>query len=288
MSLLIHLHIPKNAGTTLSRMLKLKMGVWPPHKLIRHRVRLGLYDVDGLDERIEAINALPAAQRRLVCFFEAHCGYGVHERLPGPCEYITVLREPVDRALSVYYHMIEEGHLAADVPLETYIREGDPQRVWWVDNAQVRYLAGERGDIVDAPHGTVDPGLLEVAKHRLETFAWVGVMERFDASLLFLAKRMGWPRVRYGRSNVTQVRKRRHEVDPGIVELLEERNQLDAALHQWAAHRLERQIEAAGSGFDAALARFRRANARYDATVGRAYDLLPAARNVLTGRILRR
>ena len=155
----IHLHIPKNAGTTLSRMLKIRYGVWPPHKLWKHAIRLGCYDVDH-EDRLPTIAALSQRDRDRIRFFEAHAGYGVHHGLPHEPAYLTVLREPVDRALSVFYHRIEEGHLPENASLVDYVRSGDPQRVWWVDNAQVRYLASDDGEIVDVPHGTVDPAML--------------------------------------------------------------------------------------------------------------------------------
>lgn len=276
----IHLHIPKNAGTTLSRMLKLRYGVWPPHKLYKHAIRLGCYDVEH-EDRLDTIERLPERDRDIIRFFEAHAGYGVHHRLPGQPVYLTVLREPIDRTLSVFYHMIEEGHLPKDASLLDYVTSGDPQRVWWVDNAQVRYLASDDGDILDMPHGTVPDELLAKAKQRLESFAWFGVTERFDAGLLLLGDLLGIRRPYYGTSNVTGVRKKRHEIDPEIIALIEDRNRLDTQLHRWALERVDAQIAELGPGFAERVKAFRARNQRHNATLGRAFALLPKARQML-------
>ena len=100
--LLIHLHIPKNAGTTLSRMVKIGLLLRPPTNLLREQSTLGMYSTPGTDARVEAIARLPERRRARVRFFEAHCGWGVHERLPRECAYFTLLREPNKRTLSVF------------------------------------------------------------------------------------------------------------------------------------------------------------------------------------------
>jgi hypothetical protein len=33
-----------------------------------------------------------------------HFGYGIHEAIPGPSRYVTMLRDAPDRVASIYFH----------------------------------------------------------------------------------------------------------------------------------------------------------------------------------------
>ncbi|MHC4775849.1 MAG: sulfotransferase family 2 domain-containing protein [Planctomycetota bacterium] len=281
--LLIYFHIPKNAGTTLGRMIKLKLGFWPPARLLHHTVTLGYYHVPEAGPRMDAIRRLSQRDQQRVRFFEGHVGFGVHKFLPQPNTYITMLRDPIDRALSVYYALRQHRLLPEDTTLETFLRHGDPQRVWWIDNAQVRYLAGDDGHIVNTPQGTCPPDLLEVAKRRLdEHFLFVGITERFDASVILLRRILGWRSCYYATSNVTRERRSKEEMPPPTLDLLREYNTLDLALYDHARARFEDRLREEGPSFQAELERFEVRNRRYNNTIGRAYSVLPAGRRLLS------
>ena len=53
--LLIHLHIPRNAGSTLGRLLRLKLGFWPPANLLHHAQTLGFYRLAGFEQLVESV-----------------------------------------------------------------------------------------------------------------------------------------------------------------------------------------------------------------------------------------
>lgn len=112
--LLIHFHIPRTGGTTVGRMLKLKTGFWPLARLIHHSRTLGYYQIEGYEERLKKITSLPENQQTDVRLFEAHAGFGLHELLPQPSEYLTMFREPIDRAVSVYYYMQKKKVISPD------------------------------------------------------------------------------------------------------------------------------------------------------------------------------
>ncbi|MBX3364295.1 MAG: sulfotransferase family 2 domain-containing protein [Phycisphaeraceae bacterium] len=279
--LLIHLHLPKNAGTTFSRMLKLRLLLSPPWRVFRHQVTLGYYFVPGLDPRVQRINDLPEAKRKKVRFFEAHCGWGIHERLPGPSAYLTVIREPIDRTLSVYFFRKQQGKLPQETRLEDWISASPDQTVWHVDNGQVRYLAGEHGRILDVPIGEVTREHLETAKARLSEMFFVGIMERFDESIVLFRRAMGWKKASYGRSNVTKKRKKKDEIDTAQRELIARHNVLDTELYAFACELFQQRITAAGPGFAEEVVRFKAKNAAHNRRLGWLYELLPAIRSKL-------
>lgn len=282
--ILIHLHIPKNAGTTLSRAIKLKLLGANPISWARQADILGHYAVHPWDRRTDAINALPPDRRSRVRFFEAHCGFGVHERLPGPHRYMTVLREPVDRALSVYYHLREEGHIDADESLTDFVGRANPAgRVWPIDNAQTRYLAGEHGVIDDRPHADCDDAMLNLAVERLRTsIHHLIVQDRFDEGVVVLAHELGWSRLSYARSNTTRDRRSVREVDQRIIGQLAELNRLDARLYEAAQtifqQRAENCAEALGSPIADLVDDFRARNRQHARLTGPIYAMIPALR----------
>lgn len=243
--ILIHLHIPKNAGTTLSRMLKLRMLMHPPTNALHRAAVLGQYQ-HPTETRLPAIAAMSDRDKRRMRFYEEHCGYGVHEHLPGTCTYLTMLRDPVDRTLSVYDFLRQEGRIPPDRPLGSFLDKPTIRRVWWIDNAQVRYLAGEQGEIIDAPVGECPPALLDTAKRRLEhDIAWFGLLERFDESLFLLCRALGWPHAVAVRSNVTKQRSStRSTVAPELLERIAAMNSLDLELDTFARDLFQKRLDA--------------------------------------------
>ncbi len=287
--LLIHLHIPRNAGSTLGRLLRLKLGFWPPAYLLHHFRTLGFYRLSGFQQRLDAIEALSAGDRRRVRLFEAHAGFGVHERLGQPSTYLTMLREPIDRAVSVFYYQRQHARIPDDMTLEQFVLHADPQRVWWVDNAQVRYLAGTGGDIVDVARGQCTRTMLDVAIERLEeSFVFVGIVEQFDESLVLLRRTFNWRGCYYVASNVTKRRRRTQELQSAELALLNEHNELDCELYRYAKSLLERKVAEAGASFAGELAQFRSRNKRHARWIGPAQRILSAGRQSIMKLVLGR
>ena len=63
--------------------------------------------VDPVLFRWSAAHLRELSQRRLqkTRMFKGHMVFGLHEVLPQPATYITVLRDPVDRVISAFYFM---------------------------------------------------------------------------------------------------------------------------------------------------------------------------------------
>lgn len=277
--LLIHLHIPRNAGSTLGRLLRMKLGFWPPANLLHHAQTLGFYRLEGFERRLATIGAMSKNAQRRVRLFEAHAGYGLHERLPQPSIYLTMLREPIDRAVSVYYYQLQHARIPDDMTLQQFVVTADPQRVWWVDNAQVRYLAGTDGKIVDVPHGQCTRTMLDVAIERLDqAFAFVGIVEQFEASIVLLRRTLNWRGCYYVASNMAKNRRQIHELQDSELAILTELNELDTELYGHASSLFQRRVEEAGSSFQRELAQFIVRNKRHAKWIG------PVHKSVLAGR----
>lgn len=281
-SLIIFLHIPKTAGTTLSRIIRIKTGLWPPTRLLRHSLTFGYYQINPLEKRYEKIQSLSPARQRKIRLFQGHFGFGVHHYLPTPSCYVTMLRDPVERVISAYYQLRRGGEGAtSNMTIDEFLTCGQDFGRFFVDNGQVRALTGTDGNPNPAPFNTLTEADLENAKRNIrEHCAFVGLSERFDESLLLLRRILGWRTCYYASANVARDRKKLDELPAKTVDLIHRYNQLDIELYRHVSKSFDELIERQGDSFAAELQRFQARNRLYTRFVGPVIDLLPAAKRL--------
>lgn len=252
----IYLHVPKAAGTTLNNVIQ------------RQYPRGTVFILNGQRPHVgwAEFQRLPEGERARFRVVLGHMTFGLHEHLPQPCTYVTILRDPVERLISMYYYVLQKPlhYLYTTVTtrrmsLADFVRSGlSPE----IDNCQTRLLAG-------APVFGVGPGfaecsgeMLEQAKANLQQFAVVGLCEQFDESLLLLKHTLGWKFPLYQRENVTRGRPVRESISEEELELIAAHNQWDIELYMHAKNLFEQLIARQGSAFYRELAAFRWLNAR--------------------------
>ena len=134
---LIHLHVPKSAGSSLSRLL---VGDTEPNE----RITIG----DNSMERL--YNMPPDRLKRLKLIF-GHLTHGIARKLPHRCHYVSVLRQPGPRVLSFYryvgrtdHHPLYKTVTAAKMSFGGFLEftAANPQFKMEVDNGQIRRLGG--------------------------------------------------------------------------------------------------------------------------------------------------
>jgi hypothetical protein len=76
-------------------------------------------------------------------------------------------------------------------------------------------------------------------------FGIVGLVERFDESLLLMKKRYGWGDVSYRKRKVASDRPGREDLSRALLRKIEERNRLDTDLYEYGQMRLNRELSAA-------------------------------------------
>ena len=246
----VFLHIGKTGGTTLRRVLRRQ---YPESEMMVVRAR-----ARPREETLADFAKLPEVERARPRLILGHTVFGLHELVPRPSTYITLLRRPVSLVLSQYgFVRRTPGHrhhqAAQGMGLEEYLASGLAQEM---NNSQTRALAGA----VDVPYGENPPELLELAKRNVEEhFRVVGLTERFDESLVLFGLAFGWSRLSYVRANVAS--KRVVPSPAGLAEI-ERLNALDLELYDWAEQRLQAAIDREPR-FAAAYARFERRNRLY-------------------------
>lgn len=250
----IFLHIGKTAGTTMRQVLRRNFRS-SDTMVIRVRAR-------PREETLERFGELPAEVRSRPRLIMGHTIFGLHEHVPRPSTYITIVRKPSSLVVSQYRFVLRTpGHrhhevvTSEDMSFADYIRSG---MSFEMDNSQTRAIAGD----LSTSYGECTDAMLERAKQNLdESFSVAGLTERFEETLILLQKTFGWSHLHFVRANVSP-QGQPVDITDEARSLIDEHNRLDNALY---AHVCERFEEALGShpSFEHDLARFRRTNAVY-------------------------
>jgi hypothetical protein len=247
--LLVFLHLPKTAGSTLLAILERNYG--------SDRV-LGFYE-STYGEEARRLTPGEIARTKVIA---GHFYLGVHEFVAAPCRYLTFLRDPVARVVSHYEfarrqpeHYLHEA--ATKLSLSDYVRLcGDHEP----NNDQTRLLAGREMANDD---GTCSPAMLPVAKRNLDECVVIGLTEKFDESLVLMRHVFGWRQPFYVPRNVNRSDAPGQDVPPEARAVVEKFNALDIDLYGYGCDRFDRLVGEQGPGFAREVRMFERLNALY-------------------------
>jgi hypothetical protein len=185
------IHVMKTAGTTFVNHLEQQFAVdaiYPSIKLD------GRFPTDVEPKiSIPFLLALPAERHRSIQVYAGHFPYMVCDLLNRDLITCTILRDPVERTISVLkqFKRLEERYRSK--PLEAIYEDPYIYR-HFVHNHQTKVfsLTAE-----DHPRGvarpiSIDAERLELAKANLARVDVVGLTERYDDFIVELKRRFGW------------------------------------------------------------------------------------------------
>jgi Galactose-3-O-sulfotransferase len=256
---IVFLHVPKTGGSTLRAVLRFK---YPGRHLFLH----------DPSEQMQKFRAVPVQDRRAARVVAGHLLYGVHQHIPQESDYITVLREPVARAISNYNGILRRpGHWFHDELVRSGmgLEEFAQAKAGPADNLQTRYVSGRRSGeyLSSGPSGRLEPtalgaAALEDAKRNLERFLVVGVTERFDESFILIRRALGWRLPMYATRNDAKAEPGPSPEPPTqtAIDLFRTRDQLDLELYDHAQRLLSAAVDRQGPSFRSELAAFRTLN----------------------------
>ena len=186
---IVFMHIPKTAGTTLRNIVYAQYG----------ETRVAPIYSEASYIHKEEFEQLADARKDQADVIIGHFGYNFHKLLSGnrPYRFATMLRNPISLCLSLYNHLRNQRFQGIDISLKDMMK-----KVKGINfkNMQVRLIAEE----VDLKLGRSPKEILQTAMSRLEKdFAFVGITERFNESLLLASHQLGWQLRRYERRNIT-------------------------------------------------------------------------------------
>lgn len=226
----IFLHLPKTAGTTVNRLIEWE---YPLSQM---------YSVDPVLFRWSSshLRKLPPERLKKIRMFKGHMTYGLHEVLPQPATYITVLRDPVDRVISAFFFMrnYKLHPLYWKMRRENWSLEDFVQRLRR-DNVQSKIVAGAKYN---------EPCTREIAERAKENlrrdFSVVGLSSRLEESLALMKLRFGWKLNTYSSFNVTRSRPKKRDLPQSSLDLIREKNSFDLEVYQVAQEILDEAVRA--------------------------------------------
>lgn len=219
------IHIPKTGGTALREAMAARFG-----DSFRFVPR------GGVGEAAAEPSPTPA-------MVYGHISFGAHRRFGLRPRYLTVVRHPVDRVVSLYYHhlreaqkpgktsKLQEGIGTGEISLIDFVTGAGPGSSAPAHDDMTRLIGGRRHE---------GPAALESAKRRIEKhFGLVGLTERMPETVERIADLLGWNDVpTLSRANTNPLRPE----DPPTTEeisVIEHHNQLDLALYDWVQDRFD-------------------------------------------------
>jgi hypothetical protein len=258
----IFLHIGKTGGMTLRSVLGRQ---FPRGQVMVVRTRDRRPSGSRLrrEETIGQFASLPESERARPRLIEGHVIFGIHEFVPRPSTYITLLRNPVALTISQYNfvsrrpgHWLHDELVSSGMSLDAYVDSGLSLET---DNSQTRAISGD----TSAGFGECTEGMLDVAKSNIEEhFAVAGLTERFDETLVLLRQAFGWTRLWYVPANVAPKASGSGPISAETRRRIADRNRFDMELYRWAGERLD-AAAAASPAFAEDVRRLRRENALY-------------------------
>jgi hypothetical protein len=261
-ALLVFIHIPKTAGTTLRGILNMN----EPGS--RSKALGNVFKGGGGLSRVpsERLRAGRGPEFKPgVRLMRGHFPLGIREYLPNylpkgkELRFFTFLREPVDRTLSHYFAIRAVGGAYRLPPLPPDASLDDALAGGYIhDNLHTRMLCGD-----PEPFGEVTEEMLEAAKRNLgEELVFFGLTERFDESLVLAKRRLGLHAILYRSSGrVNASRPRGNEIPAELRRAAECCNGYDIELYRHAKELFEEALASRDLEFEVELAALRAAKA---------------------------
>ncbi len=233
------IHIPKTAGLTMQRILAAE---YPGESMV------SLHDVPD-SERLQTIKSVSDEVRAVA----GHISFGAADCLPRHARPFTILREPVDRIVSLYHFLKREkavvGHEKVVQGKLTLTKLAQKQ-----GDHQARYIAGY------GPKDDVEPGRLvvEAQQNLTEKLAAFGLTERFDESLVLFQRTFGWRLRGYARQNVTSNRPSVASYSEEQITEIRRHSTVDIEFYKFARREFDRRISTQPPEFARAVRSLRR------------------------------
>ena len=219
---LIFIHLPKTAGTSLRRTIE---------KNYRSRE---LFFVYNKNPRFNTVDELRSFTPEDFAKYKVIMGHFPFNRKLFPFEdhrFVTIIREPVQRAISYYRHVMgRDEWRGREISLHEYMETSDDIQF---QNHQVRLLSGMKRNPITDKH-------LEKAIENIEKyFLYAGTSEKFLHTVDHLYNLLEWKKKKIFHENVSSEKLGLPPCSEDDLDRLKELNQYDIKLHEWVSNRLE-------------------------------------------------
>lgn len=255
---ILFMHIPKTAGTSIRNMIE---------KNFSKDERLYIYEESRWKTPYD-IKKMDHDTKKNIKIVYGHFLFGIHKYFDEPTKYMTIIREPVDRILSAYYHfktipahkkiMLKIFNWGANLPisLPKLLQQRHSKQLknhyfvvnnklsvvefvkcgrFGVDNTMVRRISN-----IPVGYGKITQEIYETAIYNIENyFVDVLLMEDMKQSVARLASIIGSTDLSMRMDNVNKKRERTG-LDGNTLSFLKETNKYDLMLYDYCYHRFKR------------------------------------------------
>lgn len=226
---LVFLHIPKTAGLSFIQSIQC------------HFER---NEVTVMPQKVIEQQGNPREYLKPYRFIAGHNNYSIQKYLTKKSVFVTMLRHPIERTISAYYHaqrdVEHEFHqLALSHDLEGYLENRQVRNA--VTNLMSRYLYP---DVVweDIPDHIVQ------LKQRLDGIRFVGITSMFEESLLTVHHHFGWAyNQKVPKLNVNTERKPVEEISYRVRQDIQSMTTIDMELYRHGVMRLTAEYRSLAS-----------------------------------------
>ncbi len=226
-------HVRKTAGTSLKRTIERNV---PGGSTLRV-----LYpDGPGAEVRgwwEELFTAMTPAEQATLAAVSSHTAGYCLDLLPGPAIALTMVRDPIDQALSRWFMRTKKR---AGDPLESNLdrlreqyERGASKEDWY--NPQARTLLEPHFDVSELAYTLGPPPDANVWRARLfsllsQRFV-VGTQDAYEDSVQRFAEELGWTEMEEATDKVNPYRPRSYPLDTDLANVMLAANWLDVELH---------------------------------------------------------
>ncbi len=244
---LLYIHIQKTAGLTMRMIFAETFG---PDKVYK----LGKYEDGFPPHTIEDFISLADQKKKKYHVFIGHFPFGVHQHIPQQVDQITCLRDPTVRVLSLYEYICRRHQKRYDFN-EWISTHGE------ANNGMVKRLCGYHF-LNDMPYDffnqcqiklpfPLDHSHAKLAISNLDTyFSNVLLTEYFNEGLVSLQKKYKTKPLFSMHNqfrNHSEIPIQPSNYSKKVIDLVKERNQLDAIVYDWAKKRFLLWLESQDS-----------------------------------------
>jgi len=229
----LFIHVMKTAGTTFVRQLQQQ---FPPEAIYPCR---GIDYSDPIDVdayiNIPRLRALTAERRSQIRVYTGHFPFMVRDLLDPGVITLTVLRDPIDRTISVLKQFKRREARFRDSPLEA-IYEDRPIFRFFVENHQTKVfaLAPEDNEVAINCGLDIDDTRFARARENLSRVDVIGLTESYDEFVAEVHDRFGWWPGGVDLRERANVSTEDWDVDPAFRERIAADNAYDLALYKYA------------------------------------------------------